>query len=229
MTDQPDLDRFKPEMPRIPGLAGESAGYGASKRPNLGTLALLVTLLFVAGVGAHYALRPKQIEFVPPPPPPQLQVPTPEPDPDSLLPVATEADPVIASVAEMSKAWSAKEFIFRDRSGENIPSLVIRLSGASASQASGYWGLAMTSAYGSCRLEYISNLDKLRTDYGFRNAKHAMVGNPCSRTVFDPDKMTLLPGNIWVRGAIVQGSDLRPPLGIEIKIQGKNVLAVRRE
>jgi hypothetical protein len=87
----------------------------------------------------------------------------------------------------------------------------------------------MTSAYGSCRLEYISNLDKLRTDYGFRNAKHAMVGNPCSRTVFDPDKMTLLPGNIWVRGAIVQGSDLRPPLGIEIKIQGKNVLAVRRE
>jgi hypothetical protein len=41
--------------------------------------------------------------------------------------------------------------------------------------------------------------------------------------------MTMLPGNIWVRGAIVQGSDVRPPLGIEIKIQGKNILAVRRE
>jgi hypothetical protein len=147
-----------------------------------------------------------------------------------LLPVSTASDPVIASVADMSKAWSAKEFIFRDRlSGENIPSLLIRLPGNSASQASGYWGLAMTSAYGSCRLEYLTDMDKLRTDYEFRNAKHPMVGDPCSRTVFDPSKMALLPGNIWVRGAIVQGSDVRPPLGIEIQIQGKNILAVRRE
>jgi hypothetical protein len=56
-----------------------------------------------------------------------------------------------------------------------------------------------------------------------------MVGNPCSHTVFDPTKMTMLPGNIWVRGAIVQGSDLRPPLGIEIEIKGKEILALRRE
>jgi hypothetical protein len=144
--------------------------------------------------------------------------------------VATDDDPVIASVAEMSKPWSAKEFIFRDRTtGENIPSLLIRLSGGSASQAAGYWGLVMTSAYSTCRLEYITDLDKLRTDYEFRNAKHAMVGNPCTRTVFDPAKMIMLPGNIWVRGAIVQGSDVRPPLGIEIQIKGRNVLAVRRE
>jgi hypothetical protein len=27
----------------------------------------------------------------------------------------------------------------------------------------------------------------------------------------------------------VQGSDLRPPLGIEIKVQGKKILAVRTE
>jgi hypothetical protein len=32
-----------------------------------------------------------------------------------------------------------------------------------------------------------------------------------------------------VRGAIVQGSDLRPPLGIELKVQGKNIQAVRME
>jgi hypothetical protein len=41
--------------------------------------------------------------------------------------------------------------------------------------------------------------------------------------------MTNLPGNVWVRGAIAQGSDLRPPLGVEIKIQGKDILAVRAE
>jgi hypothetical protein len=27
----------------------------------------------------------------------------------------------------------------------------------------------------------------------------------------------------------VQGSDLRPPLGIEIKVQGKNIQAIRTE
>jgi hypothetical protein len=57
-----------------------------------------------------------------------------------------------------------------------------------------------------------------------------MVGNPCSRTVFDPLKTANLPGaSVWVRGSIVQGSDLRPPLGIEIKVDGKKILAVRTE
>ena len=55
-------------------------------------------------------------------------------------------------------------------------------------------------------------------------------GNPCSRTVFDPLKTTNLPGSgAWVRGSIVQGSDLRPPLSIEIKVDGKKILAVRTE
>ena len=56
-----------------------------------------------------------------------------------------------------------------------------------------------------------------------------MVGNPCSRTVFDPLRLGTVPGNVIVRGAIAQGSDLRPPLGIELKIKGKNILAVRME
>jgi hypothetical protein len=47
--------------------------------------------------------------------------------------------------------------------------------------------------------------------------------------VFDPLKLTNLPGNVWVRGAIVQGSDLRPPIGIEVQIQGKEIRAVRME
>ncbi len=56
-----------------------------------------------------------------------------------------------------------------------------------------------------------------------------MVGDPCTRTLFDPLKTTTLPGNLWIRGAIVQGSDVRPPLGVEIKLQGKNILALRSE
>jgi len=55
------------------------------------------------------------------------------------------------------------------------------------------------------------------------------LSNPCSRTVYDPLKYASLPGNVLARGAIVQGSDLRPPLGIEVKIQGKEILAIRME
>jgi hypothetical protein len=56
-----------------------------------------------------------------------------------------------------------------------------------------------------------------------------MVGNPCSRTLFDPLRMTTLPGNFLARGAIAQGSDLRPPLAVELKMRGKDILAVRAE
>jgi hypothetical protein len=227
MTDQPDNQRFKPEMPRIPGVT--DGGGTRVKKPSLTTISILVTILLVVAVGAHFALRPKTTEPVPPPEPPQLQVPTPAPDPDSLLPVASEREPVVATTSEMDVPWVAKEFIFRDHmTGERIPSLLVRLPGPGG-QASSYWGLTLTSPYSKCRLEYVSDMDKLHGDYEYRAAKHPMVGDPCSHTVFDPAKMALLPGNIWVRGAIVQGSDVRPPLGIEIKIQGKDILAVRRE
>ena len=70
---------------------------------------------------------------------------------------------------------------------------------------------------------------KPKTNYGFGAATHPMVGDPCSRTLFDPLKMTNLPGNFLVRGGIVQGSDLRPPLGVEIRVRGKDILAIRAE
>ena len=113
--------------------------------------------------------------------------------------------------------------------GENVPALLIRLSSGSASQTNGYWALETNAPFGNCQLEYISDLDRLINDYDFRSAKHPMVGNPCSRSVFDPLKMSEIPGNFWVRGSQVQGSDVRPPLGIELKIQGKNILAIRTE
>ncbi|HEX8710813.1 MAG TPA: hypothetical protein VF730_02985 [Terracidiphilus sp.] len=113
--------------------------------------------------------------------------------------------------------------------GENVPALLIRLPASSASQANGYWAFSMNAPYGDCKLEYVKDLAKLRSDYGFKGARHPMVGNPCSRTLYDPLKLSNLPGDVWVRGAIVQGSDLRPPLGIELNVQGKSIQAVRME
>src|SRR4029077_2582217 len=101
-------------------------------------------------------------------------------------------------------------------------------TGSTNSPAS-YWAFSLNAPFGNCRLEYVTDLEKLRTDYDFRAAKHPMVGNPCSRTVYDPLKMMNIPGSIWARGAIVQGSDVRPPLGIEVEIHDRQILAARME
>jgi len=227
MTDQPPSDRFKAEMPQIPGVSGSRASAG---HPAVKLVVGLLAVLLVVFVGARWALGPKHAEPKPVEEP-QIEVPTPAPDPSTLLPHATESEPGIADVEEMAKPWSSKQFYIRNGlTGEYIPALLVRLSTGSATQANGYWAFSMKSPYGNCQLEYITDLDKLKNEYGFRAAKHPMVGNPCSHTVFDPLKTAVLPGSdVWVRGAIVQGSDLRPPLGVEIQIKGKSILAIRAE
>ncbi len=120
--------------------------------------------------------------------------------------------------------------MYRNRlSGENVPAVVVRLPSGSAGQHAGYWAFSLNAPFGNCRLEYVAEVEKLKTDYGYLGAKHPMVGNPCSRTVFDPLKMMSIPGGVWVRGGIAQGSDLRPPLGIEVEIRNGEILAARME
>ena len=229
MTDQPPSDRFKTEMPQIPGVSGPRTA--AAPNPAIKLVVGVLAVLLVVFLGARWALRPRHAEPRAADRQPQIEVPSPAPDPSTLVPHASAADPGIAEVAEMGKPWSSKQFFIRNGlTGENIPALLVRLPGGSPTQSSGYWAFSTNAPFGSCKLEYVTDLNKLKNDYGYRAAKHPMVGNPCSRTVFDPTKTAVLPGSeVWVRGAIVQGSDLRPPLGIELKVEGKNILAVRSE
>jgi len=231
MTDLPPSDRFKTEMPQIPGVSGPSSRAGAASNPAFKLVFVLLAVLLVVFLGARLAFRTKHPAPQSVDQQPQIDVPAPAPDPNSLLPHATDAEPGIADATEMAKPWSSKEFFIRNRlSGENVPALLVRLPAGSPSQAGGYWAFEQKSPYGNCKLEFLTDLDKLKKDYGFRDPKHPMVGNPCSRTVFDPLKTTNLPGSgAWVRGSIVQGSDLRPPPGVELKVEGKKILAVRTE
>jgi hypothetical protein len=229
MTDLPPSDRFKTEMPEIPGVSGPGARPPGAN-PALKLVIGLLALLLVVFVGARWALRPRHVEPRLSEQQPRIEVPSPAPDPSTLIPHATDADPGIADVSEMAKPWTSKEFFIRNRlTDENIAGVLIRLSTGSPTQASGYWAFAKNSPYGNCQLEFITDLGKLKNEYGLKSANHPMVGNPCTQTVFDPLKITNLPGGIWVRGAIAQGSDLRPPLGIEIKVAGKTIQAVRTE
>jgi hypothetical protein len=216
-------------MPEIPGVSGP--GSRSAANPALKLVVGLLVLFLVVFVGARWALHPKHLAPKQAVQQPQIEVPSPAPDPSTLVPHSTESAPGIANVTEMAKPWSSKEFYYRNAlTGENVAALLIRLPSGSASQANGYWAFSVNSAYGDCRLEYITDLNKLKNEYGFQAARHPMVGNPCSHTVFDPLKTTDLPGTgAIVRGAMVQGSDLRPPLGVEIQVQGKKILAIRGE
>jgi hypothetical protein len=229
MTETPAPTHFKVDMPQIPGLGGP-----ASRPPKKNPLLPLVIAFLVLGLIVLVAVRwfshnkpaePISVESAP-----QIEVPPPPPDPRASLPVASESDPVIASIADMAKPWTSIDFLVKNKlSGENIPAVLIRLPGGSASQASGYWAFSKKAPYGTCELEFITDMDKLRNDYDYRAANHPLVGNPCSHTLYDPLKTASILGNIWIRGAIVQGSDIRPPFGVEIKVQGKNILAIRAE
>ncbi len=218
-------------MPQIPGVSGAGPQrQGAAPNPAVRLVAGLLVVLVVCLLGSRWLLRSKPKEAPAPPPAAQIEVPAPAVDTSPAVPRATSANPEIATVAEMAKPWSSKDFFFvNSLTNENVAALLIRLSSGSATQPEGYWAFAMKDPFGNCQLEYLKDMKKLNDEYDFHGAKHPMVGNPCSRTVFDPLKMSNIPGNIWVRGGIAQGSDLRPPLGIQVQIQGKNILALRIE
>jgi hypothetical protein len=129
---------------------------------------------------------------------------------------------VVATADELAKPWAAKHFTFHDYiTGAMVPALVVHLP------TGDYWGFSMTEPFGTCALEYVTDLDRLDTFYGF-HATHPMVGDPCQHSVFD-----LLqyggPPSAEVRGALVHGTGMRPPLAIEIEQSGKDILATKIE
>ena len=129
---------------------------------------------------------------------------------------------VIAKAGELSEPWAAKYFIYHnDATGRSTPAMVVHLP------RGGYWGFSLIEPYGRCRLEYVTDLRKLAKDYQYP-ADHPLIADPCSHTLFD-----LLryggPMNGEVRGDIVYGSAMRPPIAIEIETRGKDVWALKME
>jgi len=141
---------------------------------------------------------------------------------------ATQSNPEIATLGELAQPWSSRKFFFRSLTeSKNVPALIIRLPGPAA-QSKSYWAFSLEAPFNQCQFEYIDDLAKLSSNYGFE-AKHPMVVNPCNHTVFDPLQLKEIPGNILVRGAIVQGFDPRPPYGILLKVSGDQIQAVAME
>ena len=141
---------------------------------------------------------------------------------------ASSRKPQIATVSELAEPWSSKRFFFRSSpQTDDVSAMIVRLPGPAA-QSDSYWAFSLEGPFTQCQFEYINDVRRISADYGFK-AKHPMVANPCSHSVFDPLQFKELPGNILVRGAIVRGFDVRPPLGIEVKVNGNQILAMSME
>lgn len=237
MADNSSPVRFKAEMPQIPGVAehppeppSEPPLVPDRRNPLLLLLLGFFALTVVFIVGSRWISKTHPVETARTEPTPQIDVPPPPPDPSAGLPHADDANPVIASLGQLAKPWSSVDFFIKSSiNNDEIPATLVRLPGGSPAQASSYWAFSRKAPYGPCELEYVKDLDNLRVGYAYRAATHPMVGNPCSHTLYDPLKTASLPGNVWIRGAIAQGSDIRPPFGVEIKVRGKEILAVRSE
>jgi hypothetical protein len=128
----------------------------------------------------------------------------------------------IATTSELGKEWSSKKFIFRDPlTAQEAPAMVVHLPGGV------YWGFSLREPYGTCEMELVTDMAKLRSEYNYRGS-HPMVGDPCNRAVFDLTKYGSGPAGL-VRGEIAQGAAVRPPLAIEIQVHGKQVIAKKIE
>jgi hypothetical protein len=164
-------------------------------------------------------------------PAPVIEVPTaPIPDPTDLRPAqpaqATANLPLgpgpIATTAELSKTWSSKRFLFRaPETAEDVPAMVVKLPGDVL------WAISMRAPFGTCDLEYVTNMQRLASQYHL-TADHPMVADSCAHTVYDLMRYGSGPNGV-VRGAIVKGEGIRPPIAIEVRARGKEVVASRIE
>jgi hypothetical protein len=231
MPDEKKLDPFKPSEPNIPGVpsrakktAASSGAQGVKAKlaaiPSLAWIIAAATGVVIIGGGlALHLSHGSSVETVSHAAP--LAAPlAPKPTkPKEILPLGPG---VIGTTQELKQAWSAKRFLFPDSvTGQTEPAMVVRLPRGQ------YWGFSLQAPFGTCELEYVSNLDILRRDYQF-NADHPMVVNPCDHTIYDLLRYGSSSAGL-VRGDIVQGTGIRPPIAIEIRERDTEVVAVRME
>ncbi|HXX45833.1 MAG TPA: hypothetical protein VEJ38_13985 [Candidatus Acidoferrales bacterium] len=236
MPDDKKLDPFKPEQPSIPGLKPTASKAALAQPPSqqaaprressskaLVWIVAAIVVVFIMGGAIYFWLHgtsPKASEPIA-----QSAADAATTSSDSAKPaekLATGPGPV-ASVDALAKPWAGKRFLFRDPlTSEAVPAMVVHLPDGN------YWAFSLREPFGTCELEYVTDLDKLRTDYSYL-ADHPMVGNPCNHSVYDLLRYGSSSNGGLVRGEVVQGAGIRPPMAIEVRIDGKEIVAVRME
>ena len=228
-------DPFKPAQPTIPGVPTETGPGGkatggfslaflklrlSQMQMPPAWLTIAIVAAIVAGIGiAWWSRDPAVVE--PGPAPIQASAPlAAEPAaPAEQLPTAPGE---IATTDELAREWSSKRFVYRTSTGEQTPAIVVRVPGGN------FWAILLREPFGTCELEYVTDLPRLEKQYHYR-ADHPMVGDPCHHTVFDLTRYGTNSAGGLVRGQVVHGAAIRPPIAIEIRTNGRQVIADRME
>jgi hypothetical protein len=224
----PVVDRYHPQMPSIPGVP--SNGQRHLARIIRGVSIALSAALLMGGAALLIHRHAHAVNL--PPPDPSIQDSDP-PAADVVTPPPAAPEPSttgeIAPFNELAKPWSSKAFTFiRPLSHDPVPATVIRLPGSTPGSAGAFWAFSRTEPFGTCQLVYVTDLAALASQYGYA-ARHPMVVDPCTQTVFDPLREGQRSDGAWVRGEIVQGGGLRPPMAIEVTVRGNLLYADRME
>ncbi len=222
------LNAPAPKIPGVPGQAAQKSDKAtqsivedvphenrraSSLWPAAG--GAILGIVVVLSWWAHSAKAPKDQ---------QLSTDLPQTASRSAPSAQTGALPIapgpIATVAEMKAEWSTKQFVYKEANGDKTPALLVHLP------KNAYWAISLREPFGTCQLEF-AGVQKLQSDYNLA-APYPMIGDPCSHAVFDLAQYGEGP-NGMVRGAVVAGAAVRPPLAIEVNVNDGKIIASQEE
>jgi hypothetical protein len=213
--------KMTPEMPRIPGIVPTPSRAPLQLKPLI--TIILATLLCASGFALwlshrrHANLHASTTSAAPI---------SGVSDASSITKADTEPN-TIGTLYELAQPWSSKTFLFIDpKSQQGVPAMVIHLPGPPAEPS--FWAFARSNPLSRCLLQYVTDLSALSLRFAYP-AAHPMVVSECDGIVYDPLKMATLPNGSWVRGEMVRGVGIRPPVAIQIEVRGRDVIAKRME
>jgi hypothetical protein len=223
--------RFRPDMPQIPGVADNSRRKPGNRQQMQRLAPVLGVVIIIVAGAAWWFLSGGHATRVTGGDDQALATPSPAPPELPPLPAAPKAlgRNEIGAVEEFSQPWAAKKFGYTSLlNREVVPAIAIRLPVGDGKQATSYWGILLKAPFAQCDLEFLSDLNQISARFGY-HAAHPMVVDACSGIIYDPMRTGTLPDGTWSRGDIVHGQGLRPPMQVEIKVEGGHLYAGRAE
>lgn len=139
---------------------------------------------------------------------------------------ATEPN-AIATLDELANPWSSKKFNFVDpKSRNSVAAIIVHLPASGSGES--FWAFSLNTPFSRCQLQYVTDLNALSQRFAYP-AGHPMVVSDCDGILYDPLKMATLSDGSWVRGDIVSGGGIRPPIAIQVEVHGRVLVAERME
>jgi hypothetical protein len=212
----------QPDMPRIPGVGNAPTRARLRIKPLLAVILAALLCATVFGLWLSHRHRTDLKASAP------AEAPTSSSPASNASSTKTDTDPnAVATLDELAKPWSSKKFNFVDpKSHNSVAGIVIHLPASGPGES--FWAFSLNTPFSRCQLQYETDLSALSQRFAYP-AGHPLVVSDCDGILYDPLKMATLPDGSWVRGDIVRGGGIRPPINIQVEVVGRDLVAKRIE